>query len=92
MKTYEERLNSLLPWKEHEVPADIPHGDMPGDKIEIGETHIAKANTIFPELVKGLLPASCEEVQNVLLSFHRRSQAPECRFHGKCEDVLHHYI
>lgn len=56
MKTYEERLNSLLPWKEHEVPADIPHGDMPGDKIEIGETHIAKANTIFPELVKGLLP------------------------------------
>ena len=37
-----------------EIPADIPHGDMPGDKIEIGESHIAKAKTIFPILVKEL--------------------------------------
>ena len=37
-----------------EVPADIPHGDMPGDKIEIGDSHIAKAKTIFPYLVKEL--------------------------------------
>ncbi len=37
-----------------EVPEDIPHGDMPGDKIEIGESHIAKAKTIFPILVKEL--------------------------------------
>ncbi len=36
------------------VPDDIPHGDMPGDKIEIGESHIAKAKTIFPHLVKEL--------------------------------------
>lgn len=36
------------------IPADIPHGDMPGDKIEIGEGHIAKARTIFPYLVKEL--------------------------------------
>ncbi len=36
------------------VPEDIPHGDMPGDKIEIGESHIAKAKTIFPILVKEL--------------------------------------
>ena len=36
------------------VPEDIPHGDMPGDKIEIGESHIAKARTIFPKLVKEL--------------------------------------
>ena len=37
-----------------EIPSDIPHGDMPGDKIEIGESHIAKAKTIFPVLVKEL--------------------------------------
>ena len=36
------------------IPEDIPHGDMPGDKIEIGESHIAKAKTIFPILVKEL--------------------------------------
>jgi alpha-galactosidase len=36
------------------IPDDIPHGDMPGDKIEIGESHIAKARTIFPLLVKEL--------------------------------------
>ncbi len=36
------------------IPGDIPHGDMPGDKIEIGESHIAKARTIFPLLVKEL--------------------------------------
>ncbi len=36
------------------IPEDIPHGDMPGDKIEIGQSHIAKARTIFPELVKEL--------------------------------------
>ena len=36
------------------IPEDIPHGDMPGDKIEIGESHIAKARTIFPLLVKEL--------------------------------------
>lgn len=56
MKLYDERLKNLLPWKKKDVPEDIPHGDMPGDKIEIGPEHIAKANTIFPELVKGLLP------------------------------------
>ncbi len=35
-----------------EVSEDIIHGDMPGDKIQIGEDHINKANTIFPLLVK----------------------------------------
>ncbi|MCR5099890.1 MAG: adenylyl-sulfate kinase [Butyrivibrio sp.] len=36
------------------VPDDIPHGDMPGDKIEIGQSHIAKAKTVFPCLVEEL--------------------------------------
>ena len=29
----------------------IPHGDMPGDKVEIGPGHVANANTIFPLLL-----------------------------------------
>lgn len=31
---------------------NIPHGDMPGDKICIGEEHVKKAELIFPELKK----------------------------------------
>ena len=33
-----------------ELPARIPQGDMPGDRICIGEEHIAKARTIYPLL------------------------------------------
>ncbi len=29
---------------------DIPHGDMPGDKVEIGEDHVKKATLIMEEL------------------------------------------
>ena len=43
------------------IPDDIPHGDMPGDKIEIGESHIAKAKTIFPLLIKELLLLCAED-------------------------------
>ncbi len=39
-------------WSPPAVPADIQHGDMPGDSIHIGETHMQKANVIFPELLK----------------------------------------
>ena len=39
-------------WEAPVVTANIPHGDMPGDKVQIEETHIAKANVIFPELLK----------------------------------------
>jgi len=42
--------NCALP----EVTADIPHGDMPGDKITIDEGYISKANTIFPVLLEEL--------------------------------------
>lgn len=30
---------------------DIPHGDMPGDKVKIDDDHSAKARLIFPELM-----------------------------------------
>ena len=50
----QEALARLGDWIPPEVPANIPQGDMPGDKIQIGEEHIQKANTIFPLLVKAL--------------------------------------
>lgn len=39
-------------WEVPVVTENIPHGDMPGDKVQIEDTHIAKANVIFPELLK----------------------------------------
>lgn len=38
-------------WQPPEILAQIAHGDMPGDKVEIGEEHIKKAKTIFPVLL-----------------------------------------
>lgn len=42
---------AITAWMPCEVPADIPHGDMPGDKVQIGAGHIQKTNTIFPVLL-----------------------------------------
>lgn len=42
---------SMENWRPPEVSEDIPHGDMPGDKVEISGGHIEKANLIFPVLV-----------------------------------------
>ena len=38
------------PWVAPILPAEIPHGDMPGDKVSIQEGHIQKAGVIFPAL------------------------------------------
>lgn len=40
-----ERL--LARWELPVIPDDIPHGDMPGDKVCIDETHIQKAAVVF---------------------------------------------
>lgn len=37
----------LLPWTPPSVPQDIPHGDMPGDKVCIDDSHIKKAAAVF---------------------------------------------
>jgi len=39
------------------LPESIPHGDMPGDKVEISEEHIRKAKTILPVLLPMLKDA-----------------------------------
>ena len=41
-------------WRAPDLHGEIPHGDMPGDKVEIKEGHIKKANLIFPVLLKEL--------------------------------------
>jgi alpha-galactosidase len=57
-------IEQLGEWKAPTLPAEIPHGDMPGDKVQIEETHIAKAGVIFPQLLKGLLPYFKENPYN----------------------------
>lgn len=47
----EQNLNWLAPT----LPEEIPHGDMPGDKVSIQPEHIHKAAKIFPALLKNLL-------------------------------------
>lgn len=52
-----KRAASAVPqWTPPALEGDIPHGDMPGDKVEINREHIQKANTIFPLL----LPVAAE--------------------------------
>lgn len=49
-----EILGSIQEWDPPVIEGDIPHGDMPGDKVQIEETHITKANQIFPVLMEQL--------------------------------------
>lgn len=48
------KIDAVLSWKGLALPETIPQGDMPGDKIEIGEGHIKKADVIFPALLEQL--------------------------------------
>ena len=47
-------------WDVPEIPKEMALGDMPGDKVDIVDGHIQKANLIFPELL-ALLKTSAEE-------------------------------
>jgi hypothetical protein len=49
-------LRKNSPWTPPALSPDIPYGDMPGDKVHINESHIAKANVIFPRLLGLLAP------------------------------------
>ena len=49
-----EHLAEQGPWTPPALPESIPHGDMPGDKIRIGEDHIRKAQLLFPKLLEAL--------------------------------------
>ena len=51
-------------WTAPALPADgsIPHGDMPGDSVQIGEKHIQKAGVIFPELMRLIRENPAEKI------------------------------
>jgi len=53
-----EKLQAMHSWTAPTVPEVIPHGDMPGDKVQIGLSHISKAMTIFPLLIRELEKAA----------------------------------
>ena len=50
----QEKLSSIAGWTPPALPEEIPHGDMPGDKVCIGEEHLRKAGVIFPALLRAL--------------------------------------
>lgn len=58
--------SGLSGWTPPRTDGPIPQGDMPGDKVQIGPEHIAKANTIFPLLVP--LAAECAHNGRVVIS------------------------
>lgn len=49
------KMKNIQEWTVPEMKESIPHGDMPGDKVQINAGHIRKANMIFPKL--------CEEIE-----------------------------
>ena len=62
MANLKEKLAALQNWQPPHVPEVIPQGDMPGDKVQIGPGHIAKANTIFPLLLEEMKRLEGEKV------------------------------
>ena len=57
-----EKLASLDRWQTPVVPEVIPQGDMPGDKVQIGLSHIAKASTIFPMMLEEMKKLDREKI------------------------------
>jgi len=67
----------------------IPTGDMPGDKVQIGESHVAKATAVFPALWKILKPIlEASPHQRAVIAVHGGSGV------GKSEigSLLAHYL
>ncbi len=49
----------------------IPTGDMPGDKVQIGESHVAKAGAVLPRLWQILRPVlEASPYQRAVISVH----------------------
>lgn len=67
------KITIPLNWKAPAIddPEAIPKGDMPGDKVKIGDQHIAKAQTIFPKLLEILAPLlNAHSEQRAVVSVH----------------------
>ncbi len=51
----ENSVNELPAWNPPQIDiSSVKTGDMPGDKIQINQSHIDKANTVFPHLLQEL--------------------------------------
>ena len=51
------------------LPEDIPHGDMPGDKILIENAHIEKAQKLMAPLVDNLITTlECKQSERCVIS------------------------
>ncbi len=61
-----EVLEEIQVWKAPKIYKEIPCGDMPGDKVKIGEYHISKAEVIFKELLK-IIPKVVEKEQEKIV-------------------------
>ncbi|MBP5166213.1 MAG: adenylylsulfate kinase [Oscillospiraceae bacterium] len=61
MSGLQRLLDAAAGWTPPELAGEPPHGDMPGDKVCIGEGHIRKANIIFPALVRELKKTNNEK-------------------------------
>ena len=57
-----EKLEALHSWRTPAIPDVIPQGDMPGDKVQIGPGHIAKASTIFPLLLQQMQKLDSDKI------------------------------
>jgi len=85
------RIRAKLPWMPEPIEntLNLPHGDMPGDKIKINETHIEKACKIFPRLLELLIPVTEE-------NFCERAVVSICGGSGvgksEIASLLAHYI
>lgn len=66
MDAIQKLASGLSGWTPPRADGPIPQGDMPGDKVQIGPEHIAKANTIFPLLVP--MAAECARNGRVVIS------------------------
>lgn len=66
----------------------IRTGDMPGDKVEIGTSHVSKARAIFPRLWQLVQPALKKSPHRAVISVHGGSGV------GKSEigSLLAHYL
>lgn len=82
-------LPSPADWMPPALPEHIPQGDMPGDSVHIGETHIRKANVIFPELLALLPPL-------LAANPHQRAVVAVCGGSGvgksETASLLSHYL
>ena len=47
-------MDNKINWTPPELPAEIPQGDMPGDRVKIYEDAVEKANLLFPKRSRGL--------------------------------------